>query len=295
MKFILVADDDTVSQTFFPLWEAGGFVLIVAVLLFVLFPRHLLDNVVTTKDPSIISIGYLQAFSTTYPDNNELLMALTTQQASLGEINLAKQNFAMLKKINATSTNPQTALQLDWINYEILKYTSYKAPLREREKLLVTLRNMTKTLAAAPLDVQQLKILAMDSLAYNRADIALQIYQQLLNKNELQTPAEFAMGGNIAMQNNAHQASAAFYRTAYEKSATIADKRKYALDVMRVLWSGNLLEQAYQFAITLPDAVIDDQGMLIYISKVCMAANHPEVAQKYALKALLYEAQRKHE
>ena len=296
MKFILIADKEGAPISFFPLWEVVLFVLIITAILVALFPHHFLRKVLAYNQPSAVSIGYLQAYAKRYPQNTQILLTLIQQEAQLGKINAAQSSITSLKKMKIASGSVIVA-QLRWSDYLILRFKYYQAKNNKikRDELLQQLRATAKTLAGEHLTVEQLKTLAIDNLAYNQAAVSLAIYQRLVASNKLITPEEFAQAGNIAMQNNDQRASADFYRSAYDQSIIMTDKRKYARDVMKVLWEGNFTQEALDFAEKLPDAVIDDRDLLLYIAQLAMAANHPDIAQKYALKALLYQRHGKYE
>jgi len=296
MKFILIADKEGAQISFFPLWEVICFVLIITAILVALFPRHLLKKVLAYNQPSAVSIGYLEGFEKRYPQNTQILMTLIQQEAQLGQITQAQNNVTYLKKMKI-APGPAMSAQFRWTDYLILRFKYYHASNNKikKDELLQQLRTTAKALASEPLTVEQLKTLAKDNLAYNQAAVSLEIIQELMDTNKLTTPEEFALGGNIAMQNNEQRASANFYMGAYNISVTMTDKRKYAREVIKVLWAGNFLHEALGFVDSLPDAVIDDRDLLLYIAQLAMAANHPEIAQKYALKALLYEHHGRHE
>jgi len=296
MKFILIADKEGVPISFFPFWEVVIFVLVITAILVALFPHHMLRKVLTYNQPSAVSVGYLQAYAKRYPKNTQVLLTLIQQEALLGKINEAQNNITSLKKMKNAQGSVLLA-QVNWSDYLILRFKYYQVRNNniKRNELLQQLRATAKALASAHLTVEQMKTLANDNLAYNQAAVSLGIYEKLAASNKLTTSEEFAQAGNVAMQNNDQHASANFYKDAYDYSLNIADKRKYAKEVMKVLWEGNYLKEALDFAEKLPDVVIDDRDLLLYIAQLAMAANHPDIAQKYALKALLYKRSGKHE
>mgnify|MGYP000290546726 CR=1 FL=1 len=294
MRFILIADDENLLTSFFPLWQVITFVGVVSLLLFFLFPQHLLEKTLGYTNPSPAVLNYLQAFKTKYPQNIQISLATIEQEINLGLIKRARENIALLRK-NAATTDVLN--QARWLDYLIVRYKAYHTKLNTSRRImyLQQLRQMLVGLKDVPLKPEQLQILAVDSLNVAQATIALKIYNHLYEINALKTPEEFALGGNIAMQNNMHLDSAKFYRAAYERASNNLDKRKYALEVLKVLWAGNFVQEALSFAKELPDAVIDDRDTLAYLSRLALAANRADLAEKYALRALLINANRQHE
>lgn len=296
MKFILIADEEGVPISFFPFWEVIIFVTVVTCLLIALYPRYLLQTVLEDKQPTAVSIGYLKAFQHMFPQDESILLTLIQQEITIGEPKAARNYFATLKEMEL-NPSPEALNQFRWIDYLMLRFETYhsKKNTPRHAELMQKLRLMAKSLADVPLSAPELKTLAMDNLALNQAAVSLEIYQHLLDRNELFTPDEFAVGGSIAMQNNAHLSSAKFYMAAYNKAITTEEKRHYAVTVIKVLWEGNYVQQALSFATSLPEAVIDDRETLLYLTQLSMAADRPDLAQKYALKALLFEQSIKHE
>lgn len=286
MKFILIAEDEDKTKFFFPTWEIIIFVVVVSFIFYLLFPQDLLNKSLSYHEPSPAILNYLQAWERVYPQNPDLTVSVLEQEANLGLIKEAQTKLATLKK---QQTDAQMQSQLQWIDYLILRHQAYQAKPNTKERIayLQQLRQSTSTLAQLPLKDEQLKTLALDSQIVAQAPVTLQIYNRLMAMDALKTPEELAMGGSIAMQNNAHQNSADFYEAAYKLAENDIEKRKYAMKVVEVLWAGNRLNEALVFAEQLPEAVTNDRNFLLYLSHLAIAANQPKIAEKYALKALL--------
>lgn len=295
MKFILIAEKE-VSKSFFPVWEVITFVMIVTLILIVLFPRNLLEKILANPQYSVLTLCYLKGFKEIYPQNKLILISLIEKEIAAGELTDARKNVVLLNKLEPTPS-PDTLLQLRWLDYLLLRYQTYQTKINTPKRItyLGQLRAVAKTLANAPLNYRQLSILAIDNIALDQADISLKIYNHLFDSAALTTPQELVTGAKIAMQNNAHRDSARFYWAAYQKAITLREKREYALDAIKVLWAGNDVNEALALANKLPDEVINTREILFYLSQLAMAANRPELAQKYALKALLTNSHIKHE
>lgn len=298
MKFILIADEDGFKKetSFFPLWEVCLFVAIVIGLLYVLYPSELEQKVLAQEKPSAVTLSYLQAFSKTNQQNPPFLFTLIEQEIGMGQLVKAQANIILLKKMMTTS-HAGSDTQLNWLTYLILRKTTDQTKMNTANRIdhLHKLRDMGEFLASKPLKSKQLKILASDSLALGKANIALNIYHDLLKNKALTTPDELADGGSIAMQNNAHRESAAFYWAASQASTGTRDRKKYALLAIKVLWAGNRVQEALALTKQLPASLIKDRTTLIYLSHLALAANHPEIAEYYAIEALLVPSDAPHE
>ena len=288
MKFILIADDDEKRIRFFPLWEVLIYTIFVACILVLLFPRHLLHTVLLDEQPDTATLAYLKIFREYYPQNQQILFSIIEQDIGLGQIPQAEKELAMLKK-NLTAPSVQTLTQIRWMEYLLLRYHTFQTRINSPERIsyLKKLRPAAMALADAPLNPYQLRLLAKDNIGIGQVNVALKIYDRLMAMHALTTPKELAEGGSIAMQNNAHRDAARFYWAAYNKSTTMPEKRQYALDTIKVLWAANLPQEGLMLAEQLPNDVINDREILLYLTRLAIAANRPDLAQKYALKVLL--------
>lgn len=294
MKFVLIADEgERLSESFFPFIKVVVFVLLVTLILVALFPRHLLMKTLSYQDDASPAImNYLKSFKSLYPDNKEIVLALIEQESLLGQDKSAEINLANFQK---SELHPSQELidEYQWLNYLILRTKFYKAEQGSPDyiRYLKLLKEQVKSLSNVTLSSKRMEILAAGSLAYNQANIAMKIYNKLFNMNALQTPQELAQGGSIAMQNNAHKDSAKFYWAAYEKATTVDEKHMYALQAIKVLWAGNYVTDALALATQLPDNVINDRETLLYLTRLALAANRPDIAQHYILQLLLLNKQ----
>ena len=229
-------------------------------------------------------LSYLRSFKATYPNNNQLIQAIIEQEIGLGQLNKAQT------ALNELSRQKKTELSepIQWLQYLIYRHKTHQAQLNTSQRItyLRDLQQRAATLANASLDSEQLQMLAQDNLALAQAPIALKIYNRLFDQHALKKTTELAEGGHIAMQNNAHSDSAKFYWAAYLQSSKRSDKRIYAQKSLQALWSGNLLPKALLMANKLPADITDDRDLLLYLSRLALAANRPAIAQQYALKAL---------
>lgn len=290
MKFILFADEKEKEASFFPLWQVIIFVVVVTLILIVLFPRYLLEKTFAYNQPSDITLSYLKAFNGRYPQNTQLIFALIEQEIGMGNLKEAQINLSYLKNIE-TSPSADVLNQFRWLDFLMLRFKTYKSKINTPERIayLRQLRQMSKSVADIPLNPPQLRSLAMDNLALGQASIALKIYNHLFDRNELTTPEELAEGGSIAMQNNAQRDSAKFYMAAYNKATTLPEKKQYALNAIKALWAGNFVQEGLSIGNELPESVISDREILLYLTRLALAANRPDIAQKFAVKALLFK------
>ena len=288
MKFIFIAESKKSLISFFAWWKVIIFVCLATLILLILTPKYLFTKIVKTHNPSAVTLSYLHAFREKDPQDPQLLLALIEQEVGLGQLKKAKKNIRYLKKMAYPMTADMNN-QLLWLNYLMLRYKAYHTKMNTplRISYLRQLRQLAAILAEMPLSLWQLKIIAQDSLGLAKPALALKIYTQLMAKNALTTPEELAEGGNIAMQNNAQLDSAKFYWAAYNKAREFNEKKQYAFKTIESLWAGNFVQKSLLTALHLPDAFINERHTLLYLTRLAIAANRLDVAEQYALKAVI--------
>jgi polysaccharide biosynthesis protein PelB len=289
MKFILIADEKK-APSFFPLWQLIILVVGVILIFFILFPQHLLQKALSYSLPSPAVLNYLQAFGRLYPHDVQLASRIIEQEIKLGLLYQARENADRLRK-NFPPT-PSILNQLRWLDFLILRYETYHSKLNSTEHISYfhQLRQMTAALQNADLSPQQLRTIAKESLYVGQPKVALTLYKRLFAMNALTSTEDLLEGANIALQAKAPEDSAQFYKVIYDKTSGQTNKRKYAIAVIKALWAANHAKGAYYFAQQLPEDLINDRDTLILLLRLAIIVNHPEVAEKYAVKALLTNA-----
>lgn len=290
MKFILIADEGERPAAFFPLWEVILFVFVISALLCFLYPHDLLQKALAEENPSAVTLSYLKAFKTQQQENPTFMTALIEQEIGMGQFELATLDMAHLKKLQP-SPDAAGIAQLEWLDYLFWRAKTYKTKINTAKRIayLGRLREMAQHLSKAPLKPKQLKRLALETLSIGKPDIALSIYKQLMLNHQITTVNDFEAGGSIAMQNNAHRDSAAFYWDAYLSASSSSKKKEYALDAIMALWAGNYVHEALDLVQKLPEGLVNDRKTLLYFSELALAANNSELAEHYAIQALLLD------
>lgn len=290
MKFIFTAKDDSVSANFFPIGKIILFIGIILTILAVIFPRNLEKQtlILSSFSQNPVMASYLQAFHANAPQNVPLYLQLLQQDAALGRVSKVRSAVIAYK-----STHPpldqQTELQFRWVEYLLFRFKAYqssKPTTQKRIMYLKRLRDMANALADQPLPVNQLKILAHDSVGLGLPTLALHIYENLLQQHQLVTGEDYAEAGLLAMQNNKPLESANFYWHAYDVSRKLPLRRRYAFNALAALWSGDSVQQSLAAARSLPAIITNGQEQKIYLAKLALAANRPGLALDYVLQGL---------
>ena len=92
---------------------------------------------------------------------------------------------------------------------------------------------------------------------------------------------------SAALAKGDYRGAAEFYFKGMQSSTGLSQKRVYFLAGVRTLQSGNLLAEALAAAERHLDAgLAHDHQSLLYLTRLSLAANRPDLAQKYVRRAL---------
>ncbi len=256
-------------------------------ILYLLLPKNILTTILSKHDPSDAYVSYLRAFHKEIPKDLELNLALIEHETIAGHLTRAERELNALKiKYKHPSSILKT--QLYWLDYLKVRYKAQKVKHNTSKRILYLqkLRLMAKTLSNLPLQTEQLKTLANDSIGLGQPERGLQIYKLLFQQHRLKTADEFAKGANIALQNNSLQTAFEFYEAAYNNAKTLKQKRKFARKMLEALWADNKLQKALRIALNLPKNITQTRTMSLFISQLSLAANNVKLAEKYLLLTL---------
>lgn len=265
-----------------------------------------------------MTLSYLKALRAFNPTHVNLNLAIIQQEIELG---LFKQSQIDLNQLQRLYPNPSEALldKMRWLDYLTLRYHAEKLKPNSAKRILnlQAWRKALVILLKQPLETDELIILAHDALRLGQTPIALEIYLRLKAQNQLKTANDFAEGASIALQNNQPLIAAHFYIEAYQKESNLNEKQSDAIKAMRAFWAANQVDQALAFATYIPDKVLspkeqttspnpplirplgtflpflgnreNDEApskMLLFLTKLSLTANRPDLAEKYISSAL---------
>jgi len=272
---------------FFGPWIIAAFVFAVIIILIIFFPkREILSEVedIHTADP--VSANYLKNLIKTYPDKLRFRILFARQQYNHGKVLEAKK---ILKEVMAQEMDDENlTLQVRWLNYQIQRDEAYgfKPGSTESKQAKTAVKSDIETLAKTPLGSRELTELAKDALYFGSSKTAVEIYISLLKRYPDQSAEWFANAGRVALSVGDYRNSARFYLLAKFRSKTIAEKRLNFINALKSLQAGDMVNQALVIANRYLTDLKNDKKTLIFLTKLALAANKPQLAQKYAISAL---------
>ncbi len=262
------------------------FIVGVLFILVVLFPQQSLRVSIGQQSKSnMVTVTYLQNLLRVYPADLNLRLLLAQQQVGLDRFIRAERTLAPIDSHHQPS---YVQRNIAWLQYEILRKRTFAAKpnsvVREQlEKELVIAINQLKN---QPFSANHLELMAKDALAINNPALAVSLYELMLNRFPVKNVQWLMVAAKASMGIGKYQRSAEFYLTAMSLSRSNKDKNLLYLSAIKSLQAGNQLEEALLLAEDYYEPTFGNRKTLLYLSRLALAANQPDLAEGYIKQAL---------
>ncbi|MEX8494159.1 tetratricopeptide repeat protein, partial [Sphaerotilus sp.] len=284
----LVAPDATGLRA--RILSTGGLLVVAAmvlVLLAMLYPRQqLIDRLRAEPRNDELSVSYLANLLSSEPDNDELRILLAERHFSLGQTDRTEATLEpMLRKAVASEDTRQRLYRL---TYNLLEQRANAARPGSPEALALRAQLIEALQARLSMDwtTPQLLEFARKATALEQLGLA-QRFQALIHfDSEGDQAPWFAEAVRTALWAQDYNGAATLHLRALEISPTLERKRMHLHEALRILQSGNLLDQALAVAEDNAEIVGNDRVLLDYLTRLSLAANRPVEAQGYAKRLL---------
>lgn len=224
---------------------------------------------------------YLTAMLRKQPDNTALRLKLADAQIQAGQNREALATLSSLA-MNMAGADGQLCSTLRLAALKgILSSGKSLAPDEKRQLLKEYDTNLQVLLAAKP---------ALPRLRHYLADAQAAGATVSAEKIVALLPAQQQPSSRVPGQASAppmdYRAQAAVFFRDMPKAASLAERRELFYKGVRMLQSGNLLNDALAEADRNIDGLANDQAVLVFLTKLALAAGQPDKAQVYVRKAL---------
>ncbi|MDL1863443.1 hypothetical protein FBR04_20820, partial [Betaproteobacteria bacterium PRO7] len=273
-------------QRLIPPWMAVGLGLLVAGGLALTFPYQSLESRIAretrTVDP--LRIEYLRLWLRVRPEEHGLRMLLARQLAEIGDYAGARAELRALPR----DADPQAAARMALLEVDIGLREAYALAHDDarRERLLGELRAqldaMTRTAWPASMEVE----LAERAAQAGAFDAAAFWHERLLARDaQLSANAWEAAARRMAALGASELAARLYFRA--QSVATRRDeKRRLFVAALRTLEGAGLYDAALAAAEVQLGVLGNDTATLEFLTRFALAANRPDVAQRYATRLL---------
>lgn len=281
-----VDEGKNVIPRFAPPWLLVILIVISAALLFFFFPKEqILKNIAEQRQADQVAKQYMVNLILLYPHSRKLQSLLARQNIVKGDIASAVSMFVPLTSHPVRTEKDWQAL---WLYYQILRIETYAQPEISYQRLigLSKMKNIIEILVTGKLQSSEVIILAEDSLSLNLVKLGLDLYQRLITMPFAGNAEYYAQGAKNVLGYGQYKLSAQLYFIAEKSSIELANKRHYFIEGLKSLQSGNLLDEAMKAAAQNINGLSDDRETLLFLTRLSLAADRPDMAEQYMKTAL---------
>jgi hypothetical protein len=265
---------------------AVGLGLLVAGGLALTFPYRDLETRIARETRAVdpLQVEYLRLWLRARPDEHGLRMLLARQLAEIGDYAGARAELRALPR----GADPQAAARIALLEIDIgLRETYALAQDDPRRALLLAelraqLDAMTRVAWPASIDVE----LAERAAQAGAFDAALFWHERLLARDaQLSANAWEAAARRIAAL-GAPELAARLYFRAQSVATRRDEKRRLFVAALRTLEGAGLYDAALAAAEVQIGVLGNDTATLEFLTRFALAANRPDIAQRYATRLL---------
>jgi len=261
-------------------------VVVTIVIMVVLFPKKmLLEGAILQQEPRPIALYYLKQLSQHYPKNNDLRIALIKQQIGNEDWKGAKQQLAILFRARDKAILDQA----NWLQYRLSYTYAYRLPDNDpnRGSELNHAKNHAIHLIGKSLTVAELQQLGSDLLGFESPEASLTVFLRLAYLKPITDLNLLAQIAKVALFAGNYLVSGNYYFLVAKKVDVVKAKREYIMNGLKAYQEGNLLSQGLTAVSKFRRVVINDEAMLDFLANYALAADRPDLAQKYVKRLLL--------
>jgi hypothetical protein len=269
-----------------PPWVALAFGAAVALALALLFPFQGLQRTLERADAPLdaLLIAYVEAWLVARPQNAALRLSLARQLMRAGDWQRAQAHLARVLA-EGDAGEQRTARRLlfdaDWERLQRLE-AGDEAAATLREALRQQLHEALQT---EPDPVAGLQ-LAQRALALGETALAVAYWERLLAASPALPAALWESAGLQALAVGRHVLAARLLLAARGAERRLAERRRLFLAAMRAAQAGNALAEALDLAERHLGELVADTETLEFLTRLALAANRPDLAQRYAVLLL---------
>jgi hypothetical protein len=273
-------------QRLIPPWIALGFGLMVALGLALLFPFRGLEAELgrAAARPDALQIAYLEVWLGVRPGREQLRYLLAEQLLAGDDLDRAEFHLARL----ATSADARLRDRADLLalDVELRRLQALSPGHPERPARQAALRGRFGALLARDLAPDVGTELARRAAALGAADLAALWYERLLAAQAALPAGFWEAAATQALQWGEHRLAARLLMQARATARTLAEQRRLFIAALRTLQAAGLFDEAFAAAERHLGALATDTQTLEFLTRLALAANRPDLAQRYAIRLL---------
>lgn len=268
-------------------WILLFFIVIIPLCAIYFFPKNdLLNDLIMHPSYNQSNYQYLISLARKYPHNMSIRLALIFQKVFLKRTHVdLTQDINWLQELSINQLTEQNLFKY----YEILEQLYFQ---RDELTLTQNVWVVAELKAVIPkinyqtlLPAQQLR-LAMGAIQMQMGEYGFAVIDYYLANNPEQDEQFYVKLARLALGYGFYQQSADYYFKAEQMSASYMKRKEFYIAGLKSLQSGNLLQKAMIAAEQHINGLADDQDVLVFLTRLALAANKPQLANNYITTAL---------
>lgn len=278
-----------------PPWLAAGFGLLVAGALALVFPFRSLEEQIA-RDPrhaDPLQIAYLQAWLTVRPDRVPLRFLLARQLYNAGDTDAARAELALLNGESngsgrSSGIDPRLAQQVQLLDLDIDTQALARldpadpAYARDRDALHARLAELAqRRMTLVAVDAFDLE-LARRAVSLGARDAAARLYARILASTQRQSAGTWEEAARMMLGLGDARMAADLYLAARAAAPLRTEQRRLFMAALRALQGAGELAHALDIAERELGGLAVDTDTLEFLTRLALAANRPDLAQRYA-------------
>lgn len=219
------------------------------------------------------------------PDRERLRYLLAEQLVGADDLARARDHLRVLLAAGADPPLRERARLLE-LDIALRQAQAYSLGHPDRPAQIDAVRERLRALLALDPPADLALQLAQRAAAIGATDLATAAYERLLAfPAELPVPV-WETAAASALQWGEHRLAARLLMRAHAGAATAAEQRRLFLAALRTLQAASLFGEALALADLHLDALAGDTDALEFLTRLALAANRPDLAQRYAILLL---------
>ena len=270
-----------------PPWSITLLGVLVLAVLFAIYPHKALVHRIIEAPQSELTDAYLVNLLRTDSGNPHLHLTLARHEMSSGLYD--KLELTLTKLLQ--SPDKEIRLEATWLSWRAAEQRYFRmdpgTPQRAAQR--AQLRSTLRTLAAQEWPEDRKIEIARLALQFNDTQLGIELLQRVAASGQGRSADWYAEAARAAMAGSEYLAAGKFYLIAVRRTSEPIEQRRFFIDGMLALQSGDQVKEALALAeeeLAVTPSLGESAQVLELLVRFARSVRRPDLADKYARKLL---------
>ncbi|MBL0207750.1 MAG: tetratricopeptide repeat protein [Propionivibrio sp.] len=270
-----------------PPWSITLLGVLVLAVLFAIYPHKALVHRIIEAPQSELTDAYLVNLLRTDSGNPQLRLTLARHELSSGLYDKLELTLAKLLQ----SPDKEIRLEATWLSWRAAEQRYFRmdpgTPQRAAQR--AQLRSTLRTLAAQEWPEDRKIEIARLALQFNDTQLGIELLQRVAASGQGRSADWYAEAARAAMAGSEYLAAGKFYLIAVRRTSEPIEQRRFFIDGMLALQSGDQVKEALALAeeeLAVTPSLGESAQVLELLVRFARSVRRPDLADKYARKLL---------